>query len=191
MGITSGESRSTSAPITGRTTWQIDPAHSTVEFAVKHMMVTTVKGQFPGVSGEIKLDEADLSRSSVAVEIDVNSITTRDAQRDGHLRSPDFFDVANHPTITFVSTKVEPTRAERLRVVGDLTVRGVTREVELDAVHYGQAVTPFGATIAAFSAETSISRADFGLTWNVALETGGVLVSDAIKISIEVEAARQ
>jgi polyisoprenoid-binding protein YceI len=179
------------APATGVTIWQIDPAHSTVEFAVKHMMVTTVKGQFTGISGTITLDEADLARSSVAVEIDAASVTTRDPQRDGHLRSADFFDVANHPKITFTSTRVEALGPDRLRVTGDLTIRGVTRPVVLDVTYHGRGVTPFGTTIVAFSAETTISRADFGLTWNVALEAGGVLVSDAVKISIEVEAIRQ
>jgi polyisoprenoid-binding protein YceI len=179
------------APATGVTVWQIDPAHSTVEFAVKHMMVTTVKGQFTGISGTITLDEADLARSSVAVEIDAASVTTRDPQRDGHLRSADFFDVANYPKLTFTSTRVEPLGPDRLRVTGDLTIRGVTRPVVLDVTYHGRGVTPFGTTIVAFSAETTISRADFGLTWNVALEAGGVLVSDAVKISIEVEAVRQ
>jgi polyisoprenoid-binding protein YceI len=175
----------------GTTVWKIDPKHSTVEFSVKHMMVTTVKGQFTEVEGTITLDEANWANSSVEVEIDAASITTREAQRDGHLKSPDFLDVATFPTLTFTSARVDHTRADRLTIAGDLTIRGVTRPVVLDTVHYGQAVTPFGARIVAFSAETSISRADYGLTWNVGLESGGVLVSDTVKISIEIEAVRQ
>lgn len=180
------------APQTGSTTtWQIDPAHTLVEFAAKHMMFSTVKGRFAKVSGTIVENTADPTHSSVEVEIDAASVDTREEQRDGHLRSPDFLHVENHPAITFKSTRVEPIGKDHFRVIGDLTIRGTTREVVLDTTANGQGVTPFGTQVAAFTAETSINRKDFGLTWNVALEAGGFLVSDTIKITLEVEAIKQ
>lgn len=174
-----------------RTTWAIDPSHTTVEFAVKHMMFTTVKGRFSGVSGTIELDEANIANSSVTAEIDATTIDTRDEKRDAHLKSADFFDVEKYPTITFKSTRVEPTSGGELRVVGDLTIHGVTREVVLNATFNGQGKNPWGNIVAGFEATTKINRKDFGLEWNVALETGGVLVGDEIKISIDVEAIKQ
>jgi polyisoprenoid-binding protein YceI len=170
--------------------WQIDPAHTDAEFAVKHMMISTVKGRFAAVSGIITLDEADLSGSSVEVEIDVASIDTRQEQRDEHLRSADFFDVANHPKIIFRSRRVEAEGKGRFRVVGDLTIRGVTREVVLEATDEGRGTDPWGNEKAGFSARTSIDRQDYGLTWNAALETGGILVGNEVKISLEVQAAK-
>ena len=177
--------------VAARTTWQLDPAHTLVEFSAKHMMFTTVKGRFAKVSGTIVEDSADVTRSSVAVEIDAQSIDTREEQRDGHLRSPDFLHAEQHPTITFKSTRVEKLGENHLRVLGDLTIRGTTREVALDTIVNGQANTPFGTRVASFTAETSINRKDFGLTWNVALEAGGFLVGDTIKITLEVEAVKQ
>ena len=172
------------------TTWSIDPSHTLVEFSAKHMMFTTVKGRFSGVSGTI-LDVADdLTRSSVEVEIDAASIATGDLQRDGHLMSPDFLDVANFPKITFKSSRMEGKR-ERFRVIGDLTIRGKTGEVALEAEFQGIGANPWGKTVAGFSASTEINRKDFGLSWNVALETGGVLVSDRLKVTLEVQAVEQ
>ena len=174
-----------------RTTWQIDPKHSLVEFSVKHMMFSTVKGRFGGVTGTITLDEADLSRASVDVEVDVSTIDTREEQRDGHLRSADFFDVEQYPTMTFMSTRVEDLGGDRFRLVGDLTIRGITREVSLDAVFNGRGTNPWGQTVAGYSATGEISRKDFGLEWNAVLETGGVLVSDAVKLTLEIQAVRR
>ena len=179
-----------SAPATQATTWTIDPKHTLVEFSAKHMMFTTVKGRFGGVSGTIIENEADPSQSSVDVEIDAATIDTREPQRDGHLRSEDFLHVEAHPLITFKSTQVEAVGKDHLRVTGDLTIRGATRSVVLDTTITGRGTTPFGQQAAGFSAETSINRKDFGLTWNVALEAGGFLVGDQIKIVLEVEAVR-
>lgn len=173
-----------------KSTWQIDSAHSEVEFAVKHMMISTVKGGFADVSGTITLDEADLSGSSVEVEIDVASINTRQEERDQHLRSADFLDVENHPKITFRSRRVEPEGEGRFRVVGDLTIRGVTREVVLEATDEGRGIDPWGNEKAGFSARTTIDRRDYGLTWNAALETGGILVGNEVKISLEIQASK-
>ena len=173
------------------TIWQIDPAHSLVEFAVKHLMFATVKGRFGGVHGTIVDDAADPSRSSVEVEIDAASIDTRDEKRDAHLRSADFLDVESYPTITFTSSRVEHAGQGRLRVIGDLTIHGTTREVVLDTTINGRGTNPFGLEVAGFTAETTINRRDFGLNWNVALEAGGVLVGDTVKILLEVEALKQ
>ena len=177
--------------ITGTTRWQIDPAHSTVELAAKHMMFTTVKGRFTGVKGTVTFDEADPSRSSTTAEIDAATIVTGDDKRDAHLRSADFLDVENYPTITFTSTRVERVSEDRSRIVGNLTIRGVTRDVVLDTVYNGRGVNPYGKEVIGFSAETSINRSEFGLTWNVALEAGGVLVSDVIKITLAIQAVKQ
>ncbi len=173
-----------------KSTWQIDPAHTGVEFAVRHMMISTVKGRFGDVSGTIVLDEDDIAGSSVEVEIGVASIDTRQEQRDDHLRSADFFDVENHPKITFRSRRVEPQGDGKFRVIGDLTIRGVTKEVVLEATDEGRGKDPWGNEKSAFSAQTVIDRRDFGLTWNAALETGGVLVGNEVKISLEVQAAK-
>jgi polyisoprenoid-binding protein YceI len=181
----------TSTATQTRTTWAIDAAHSTVEFAVKHMMFTTVKGAFAGVTGTIELDEANLANSSVAVEIDVASIDSRDEKRDAHLKSPDFFDAERFPTITFTSTRVEPTRGRELRVAGELTIHGVTREVVLEASRTGQGKNPWGIEVIGFEATTRISRKEFGMEFNVPLDGGGFLVGDEIKIAIDVQAAKQ
>jgi len=173
-----------------KSVWQIDAAHTEVEFAVRHMMISTVKGRFPDVSGTIELDDSDLSGSSVEVEIGVASVDTRQADRDEHLRSADFFDVENHPKMTFRSRRVEPVGEDRFRVIGDLTIRGETREVILDASAEGRAVDPWGNEKAGFTASTTIDRRDFGLTYNAALETGGVLVGNEVKITLEVQAAK-
>jgi polyisoprenoid-binding protein YceI len=177
----------------GKTTvWEIDPKHTLVEFSVRHMMFTTVKGRFTGVSGMIHCaDEADPSRSSVEAEIDATSISTGDEQRDAHLRSADFLDTESYPRITFKSTRVEVRDEEELRLVGELTVHGTTREVTLETTFNGRGKNPWGQEVAGFSAETTINRKDFGLTWNAALESGGLLVGNKLEIMIEVQAIRQ
>ena len=185
---------STIAPAAAQTTtWQIDPAHSLVEFSAKHMMITTVKGRFGDVKGTLVIDDASPDGSRVEVEIGTASIDTRVEQRDGHLRSPDFLDVETYPSITFVSRRVEGAAAQagdEFRVVGDLTIRGTTREVALDATYEGRGQDPWGGQRVSFSAKTKIDRRDFGLTWNQALETGGILVGNEIKISIELQAVK-
>ncbi len=173
------------------TTWAIDAGHSLAEFGVKHMMLSTTKGRFSDLSGTIVLNEANVANSSVDVSINVASIDTHDEKRDGHLKSADFFDVENHPAITFKSTKVEDEGNGKLAVTGDLTIRGVTKSVTLDTEFSGRGTSPWGSEVIAYSAETSISRKEFGLEWNVALEAGGVLVGDKVKISIEAEAVKQ
>jgi polyisoprenoid-binding protein YceI len=175
---------------TSSTVWQIDPAHSLVEVSVKHMMITTVKGRFTGLKGTVTDRADDPNQSSVEVEIDAASISTGDAQRDTHLRSADFLDVANYPTITFRSTRIEGTR-EKFRVTGDLTIHGTTRPLSLDAEFGGTGKNPWGKEVSGFTGTGQINRKDFGLNWNVALETGGFLVSDTIKISIELQAVKQ
>ena len=176
---------------TGVSRWEIDPAHTLVEFSAKHMMVTTVRGRFSGVKGSIELNDVDPTKSSVTAEIDAGSLDTRTEQRDNHLRSADFLHVEQHPTITFRSTKVEHARSDHYKVTGDLTIRGTTRPVTLDTTLNGKGKTPYGTEVVGFSAETSINRKDWGLNWNVALEAGGLLVGDTIKIVLEVEAVRQ
>jgi polyisoprenoid-binding protein YceI len=177
-----------------RTTWTIDPAHSTIGFAVKHMMFTTVHGRFGGVKGTIRVDDSRPHDAAVEVEIDTATVTTGDAKRDEHLRSADFFDVAAYPTIAFRSTRVEPISPlsrDRWRVVGDLTIHGVTRSVELAAEQTGRGTNPWGAEVAGFEATAKISRKDFGMEFNVPLAEGGFLVGDEVKIAIDVEAVRQ
>ncbi len=174
-----------------RTTWRLDPAHTLVEFSAKHLMVTTVKGRFKGVQGVLIIDEAEPARSSVEVDIDAASLDTSQEMRDNHLRSADFLEVDKYPTITFRSTRIEQTSDDRGRVFGDLTVRDVTQEVVLDAEFTGRATSPWGTEVMAFEATTIINRKDFGLNWNVALEAGGFLVADTIKIAVAFEANRQ
>jgi polyisoprenoid-binding protein YceI len=178
-------------PALGRAVWRIDPAHTLVEFSVRHLMVATVKGRFTGVRGTIVADAADPARSAVEVAIDAATIDTREARRDAHLRSADFLDAERHPTITFRSTRVEPLGRDRLRVVGALTIRGATREVALEATVNGRGADLSGAEVAGYTATATLDRTAFGLTWNVALETGGVLVGETVGVHIEVEAIRQ
>lgn len=171
-------------------TLTIDPAHSLVEFSAKHMMITTVKGRLPEVRGSITLDEATPARSTVEVEIGAASVDTRVEQRDKHLRSADFLDVERFPAIRFASRLVEGDVGGSFKVTGDLTIRDVTREVTLDATFEGSGRDPWGNEKLSYSAATKIDRRDFGLTWNAALETGGVLVSNEVKISLEIQAVR-
>ncbi len=173
-----------------RTTWQIDPAHTDVSFSVKHLMISTVRGRFGAVRGTIVLDEADVSRSSVEVEIDAAGIDTREEKRDAHLRSPEFFDVEKYPVIRFRSRRVERLGTNRVRVTGDLTIRDVTKEITIDGTDEGRGRDPWGGDRAAFSATATIDRREFGLTWNQALEAGGVLVGNDIKLSFDVQAVK-
>lgn len=173
---------------TATTTWNIDPAHSIAEFKVKHMMIANVKGQFPKVSGALFLDESNLANSRVEASIEAASVHTRDEQRDAHLKSADFFDVEKFPTLEFKSTAISIVRDGELAVDGDLTIHGVTRNVRF-AVEgpTPPAKDPWGNTRVAISASTKINRKDFGLTWNAALETGGILVGDEVAITLDAE----
>jgi polyisoprenoid-binding protein YceI len=177
-----------------KTVWRIDPAHTAVEFAVKHMMFTTVRGRFKDVSGTIVVDEAHPENSSVEVEIAAASIDTGVADRDAHLRSADFLDAETHPTLSFKSKRIEGAHAregDRFRVVGDLTIRGTTREVTLEATFEGTGQDPWGGQRAGFRATTEIDRREWGLQWNQALETGGILVGNTVRIEIEAQAVKQ
>ena len=178
---------STTAQPTTRTTWTIDPAHSQVEFAVRHLMISTVRGRFVDVTGTVLADERDPKRSTVEASMSVASIDTRVEQRDNHLRSADFFDVEKYPTITFRSKRIEGDPTGEFTLVGDLTIRNVTREIALDVTFEGRGKDPWGNERAGFTAKSKLNRKDFGLTWNQALETGGVVVGDEVKVSIEVE----
>ncbi|WP_199425006.1 YceI family protein [Actinotalea solisilvae] len=169
-------------------TWTVEPSHSAAEFTVRHAGISKVRGTVAITDGTIVIGE-DLASSSVTATLDPATVSTRDANRDGHLQSADFFDVENHPTWTFVSSAIQA-RGDAYVVVGDLTIHGVTKQVELETEFNGAATDPFGASRLGFSATTQISRKEFGLTWNAALETGGVLVSDNVKISLEIEAVQ-
>ncbi len=171
--------------------WQIDSSHSGVHFTVRHLVIAKVRGQFSRWTGTLQVPGGDFARASLDVVIDASSIDTGVADRDTHLRSADFFDVEKYPEITFRSTGVTEAGADRLRVAGALTIKGVTRDVELDVEVLGKTKDPWGNERAAFSATTSVDRREFGLTWNQVLETGGVMVGDRIDIAIDVQAVRQ
>jgi Uncharacterized conserved protein len=175
----------------GVTTWSIDASHTEVGFAVRHLMISTVRGRFAGVAGSVSLDEGNPRNSRLDVTIDVNSIDTRQEQRDAHLRSSDFFDVAQFPTMRFVGSKIEGDITGDFTVGGELTIRGVTRPITLEATSEGRGPDPWGSERAGFSAKGKVNRSEFGLTWNQVLEAGGVTVGDEIKISIDVELVRQ
>jgi polyisoprenoid-binding protein YceI len=177
----------TASPATTTTTWNIDPVHSHVEFAVRHLMITTVKGRFAGVDGSVRLDAADPSAVGVDVRIDAATIDTRESQRDAHLRSADFFDVERFPYLTFTATGPLVKRGGRIALTGDLTIHGVTKKVTLDVTEEGAGKDPWGGQRLGFSATTTIKRSDFGLTWNQVLEAGGVAVSDEVRVSIELQ----
>jgi polyisoprenoid-binding protein YceI len=170
--------------------WDFDLTHSSINFWVRHLMVSKVHGRFTKWSGQLEFDEASPGGSRVEVQIDASSIDTKDAQRDGHLRSADFLDVEKHPNITFRSTGVESAGEKRYRVKGDLTIRGITRPVALDAEYAGRVKDPWGGERAGFTAKASIDRKDFGLTWNQTLDAGGVVVGDKVEIDIEIEAVK-
>jgi polyisoprenoid-binding protein YceI len=172
--------------------WDIDSSHAAAHFKVRHMMVAYVRGTLGPVSGTVTLDEKDVTRSRVDVSIDTRGIETRDAKRDEHLRSADFLDVANHPTLTFVSRQVTKDKDGHLQVVGDLTIRGTTKAVTLTVDALEPAIAdPWGNTKRGASARTTINRKDWGLEWNVALEAGGVLVAEQVAIEIEIELVKR
>ena len=172
---------------TGTQTWRLDPAHTSVEFAVKHLMISTVKGRFADVTGHVTVEDEDPTTARIEVTIEAASIDTRVDKRDEHLRSGDFLHAEAHPSLRFASTKVERAGPDALRVTGDLTIRGVTREVVLQVEERGRVKDPWGGERAGYHASTKIDRKDFGLTWNQALEAGGVLVGDEVRISIDTE----
>jgi polyisoprenoid-binding protein YceI len=174
-----------------KTIWKIDPAHSHVGFAIKHLMIATVRGSFTQVQGTVAVDETDPTTASIEVTIPTASITTGDEKRDAHLRSADFFDAERFPNMTFRSKRIEAASGDSFRIVGDLTIRGVTKEVALDVELLGRAKDPWGQEKAGFEATTKFKRSEYGLTWNAALETGGVLVGDDVKVSIEAELTKQ
>ncbi|GHO94170.1 polyisoprenoid-binding protein [Reticulibacter mediterranei] len=171
--------------------WEIDAAHSQATFAVKHMMISTVKGHFNVLSGSLHIDEQNPANSWVEAQVEAASIDTRDATRDGHLRSPDFFDAEKYPAITFKSTKVEHVEGDEYKVTGDLTIRNVTKPVVLKAEYTGQSKDPWGNTRAGLTATGKIDRTEFGMTFNTALETGGVMVSNDVKVEIDLEAVNK
>jgi polyisoprenoid-binding protein YceI len=170
------------------TVWDVDPAHSHAQFKVRHLMISNVKGEFTKLSGSARIDSGDITRSSIEASIDVTSISTRDPQRDGHLKSPDFFDVEKYSTITFRSTQISRNPDGGIEATGDLTIHGVTKPVvfEVDGPT-PETKDPWGNTRIGVEATTSIDRKDFGLTWNSNLETGGVLVGDKVAITVDVE----
>jgi polyisoprenoid-binding protein YceI len=170
-----------------RTTWTIDPAHSQVEFAVRHLMISTVRGRFAGVKGTVISDDSDPGTAQVDVTIDVHTIDTREAQRDAHLKSADFFDAEKFPVLTFKGTRLTGAKGDRFKLAGDLTMHGTTREVVLDVTAEGRGKDPWGGERAGYSAVAKVNRSDFGLTWNQVLETGGIAVGDQIKISLDLE----
>ncbi len=171
--------------------WKIDPAHSGIMFSVRHMMVSNVRGRFEEFRGTVEFDEEDPIRSSVDIEIDAASLNTKEPQRDAHLKSPDFLDAERFPHLTFKSRRVEKVDDSHGRIIGDLTIRDLTREVVLEVEYAGQAKSPWGTFSAGFSATTKLNRKDWELNWNQLLETGGVLVGDQVKIDIELELIKQ
>jgi polyisoprenoid-binding protein YceI len=185
--------RTTTTTAPTLTTWKIDPTHSHAQFGIRHLMISTVKGRFGAANGTVVTDESDLSRSKVDVAIDVNSIDTHEAQRDAHLRSAEFFDVEKYPTIDFRSTRITDVASDNseFKLIGDLTIHGVTREVSLQVTSEGRGKDPWGGERAGFSAHTKIKRSEFGLTWNQVLETGGFVVGDEVKITVDVELVKQ
>jgi polyisoprenoid-binding protein YceI len=174
------------------TTWQIDPAHTAAQFAVKHMMISTVRGEFKNVTGTVIWDDQDVTKSKVNVTIDTKTVNSGEEKRDQDLKSDKFFDVANFPTMTFVSKKVEANGADKLKVTGDLTIRGVTKEVVLNVEGPTAAIKdPWGNTRSAASATTQVNRQDFGVKWNANLDGGGVVVGDTVAITIDLEMIKQ
>ncbi len=171
-------------------TYTIDPAHSRAGFAVRHLGFSKVRGHFPTFAGTLEVDPSDLSTLNAQASIDAGSITTADAKRDEHLRSTDFFDVAEHPTLTFASLETRDAGGDRVTLRGELTMRGVTRTVDLDVVYLGEATDPWGGSRVAFEAQTTVNRKDYGLNWNAVLETGGFLVGEDVEITLEIQAVK-
>jgi polyisoprenoid-binding protein YceI len=179
----------TTVELTG--TWDIDPSHTRLGFAARHAMVATVRGGFDVFSGQIEIDEANPAASSATVEIDAASISTGNAQRDEHVRGADFLDVATHPTITFRSTSAEKVDDDEYKLIGELTIKGVAQPVTLDLEFQGSSKDPFGNTRAGFEGKTTINRKDWGLSWNVAIEGGGILVGEKVKLELDVSAIKR
>lgn len=188
--ITTTQTRTMTAPAARRTTttWDLDPAHSSAQLAVRHMMIATVRGHLPVARGTVEWNEDAPEQSRIVAELDASGINTNSADRDQHLRSGDFLDVEKFPTLRFESTRIEPQGDDRYRIEGDLTIRGVTRKAVLDAVKEGEGKDPWGKHRGAVTATTTIDRTEWGLTWNAALETGGVLVAEKVKVTLNVQA---
>jgi polyisoprenoid-binding protein YceI len=185
---------STTAPVfaaTETSRWNVDHQHTTAEFAVKHMMIATVRGRFADITGSVTMPDEDLTRGAISIEIGTASVDTRESQRDQHLRSGEFFDAENYPKINFRSRRIEKSGEGAYRVTGDLTIRDVTREVTLRVQEEGRTRDPWGKDRVGFVAEGKVDRTDFGLTWNVALETGGVLVSHDVRLRVEGQLIKQ
>ncbi len=172
-------------------TWKIDPAHSEIEFKVKHLMITNVTGHFAQFDATVTAANDDFSDATISFEADVNSISTKNAQRDEHLKSPDFFDAPNHPKLTFTSTGVEKKDADTFVLKGDLTIRGVTKPVALDVEYSGITIDPYGQTKAGFELTGKINRKDFGLSWSATTEAGGLVVSDEVRLIAAVQIIKQ
>ncbi|WP_251555172.1 YceI family protein [Neobacillus muris] len=173
-----------------KTKWALDPAHSSVDFSVRHMMIANVKGSFNSFNAVIEADPADLTTASIEFTVDTSSVDTRNADRDAHLVSADFFDVENYPALTFKATTIEKTDEGEYKVTGDLTLRGVTKQETFDVTFEGQGKDPWGNEKVGFSANSTLNRSDYGLVWNAALETGGVLVGDKVKVNLQIQAAK-
>jgi polyisoprenoid-binding protein YceI len=167
--------------------WTLDSSHSEINFSVRHMMISNVRGRFEKFDVEMTLDPDNAAASQVVATIDASSINTKDEKRDAHLRSPDFLNADAFPALIFKSRRVERVGSQNARVTGDLTIRDITREVVLDVEYNGMSKSPWGTTSAGFSATTKINRKDWDLTWNVALESGGILVGEEVKIAIDIE----
>lgn len=174
-----------------KTKWKVDPAHTSIDFSVRHMMVSRVKGTFHEFEASVEADPEDLTTANIEFSVDINSIDTRNEDRDNHLKSADFFDAENHPKMTFKSTNIVRKGENQYDVTGDLTIRGTTKPATFTVTAEGQGKDPWGNEVAGFSAEGKINRTDFGLTWNNTLETGGVLVGEDVNISIELEAQKE
>jgi polyisoprenoid-binding protein YceI len=173
-----------------KTKWAIDPAHSSVDFSIRHMMIANVKGTFHDFSATVEADVSDLTTASIDFSVALSSIDTRNKDRDGHLLSADFFDVENYPTMQFRSTNIEKADVGEYNVTGELSLHGFTKTETLTVTFEGQGKDPWGNEKAGFSAQGTINRADYGLTWNSALETGGVLVGDKVKVNLQIEASK-
>ena len=173
-------------------TWQIDPAHTAAGFSVRHMMIATVRGQFKGVTGTVLWDDQDINNSTVDVTIDANTVDTGEPKRDADLKSANFFDVKNYPTITFKSTKIEKISAGKMKVTGNLTIHGVTKQVVLDVEGPSGAVKdPWGNTRVALNATTTVNRLDYGVKWNAKMDSGGMVVGDDVNINIDLEMTKK
>ncbi|MBB6730011.1 YceI family protein [Cohnella zeiphila] len=173
-----------------KTNWAVDVSHSAVDFSVKHMMIAKVKGSFHNFEAQISADVSDLTTADISFAIDLSSVDTRNGDRDAHLKSADFFDVENHPKLLFKATKIVKTGDGEYDVTGDVTLHGVTRSETFEVAYEGSGKDPWGNEKAGFNAKGSLKRSDYGLTYNAALETGGVLIGDEVKFTLEIEAAK-